>query len=358
MAMDAATRASLDIHRARDGGTAHTLLAAVKHTVTPAGAADAASELEIIKWWSNGHNGGEMTFGRDGMLYITSGDGTSDSDGNNTGQDITDLNSGLLRLDVDHPAPGKTFSIPKDNPFVGKSGAAGEIWAYGVRNIWRLAFDKVTGACWAADVGQDIWEEINLVVKGGNYGWNKREGMHKFRKNGLPPSPEFIEPIWEYHHDIGRSITGGHVYHGSRLPELKGNYIALFFSTASCTAARGFTKLLCGVYRRLKGAMKPFEVIYVSADGSYQEFTQHFASMPHERTFGAGRLTGTADDGSIKILKSSNTARIAATMADSDTVKISSTSSRTSAYGRSPIEPRRPSAMVGGEPCTPTRTPP
>jgi glucose/arabinose dehydrogenase len=117
------------------------------------------------------------------------------------------------------------YAVPKDNPFVGKPGARGEVWAYGIRNIWRMAFDRATGTLWAADVGQNIWEEIDLIVKGGNYGWNKREGMHKFRPNGSPPQPEYIEPIWEYHHDIGRSITGGHVYRGKKIPQLEGWYL-------------------------------------------------------------------------------------------------------------------------------------
>ena len=89
----------------------------------------------------------------------------------------------------------------------------------------RLSFDPKTSTLWAADVGQNIWEEINLIVKGGNYGWNQREGMHKFRASGSGPKPEFIEPIWEYHHDIGRSITGGHVYRGQKIPQLQGWYL-------------------------------------------------------------------------------------------------------------------------------------
>jgi glucose/arabinose dehydrogenase len=100
-----------------------------------------------------------------------------------------------------------------------------EIWAYGLRNIWRMAFDKKTGDLWAADVGQNLYEEIDLIVKGGNYGWNRREGLHPFGVKGVGPNDKMIDPIWEYHHDVGKSITGGLVYRGTRLPELEGHYI-------------------------------------------------------------------------------------------------------------------------------------
>jgi glucose/arabinose dehydrogenase len=189
--------------------------------------ADVASEQEILRipqpFWN--HNGGTIVFGPDGMLYVGLGDGGKADDPEENGQNLSTLNGSILRLDVDHHDQGLAYAVPKDNPFVGKAGARGEIWAYGVRNIWRMAFDRETKTLWAADVGQNIWEEINLVVKGGNYGWNKREGMHKFRSNGAAPSPEFIEPIWEYHHDIGRSITGGHVYRGKKIPSLQGWYL-------------------------------------------------------------------------------------------------------------------------------------
>src|SRR5207244_7735938 len=97
-----------------------------------------------------------------------------------------------------------------------------ETWAYGLRNVWRMAFDRKTGRLWAADVGQNLYEEIDLIVKGGNYGWRRREGLHPFNPGGSRPRPALIESIWEYQHDVGRSITGGTVYHGPRLPELEG----------------------------------------------------------------------------------------------------------------------------------------
>jgi glucose/arabinose dehydrogenase len=189
--------------------------------------ADPASEVELFReskiFWN--HDGGTMLFGADGMLYITLGDGGKANDPMENGQNLGTIQGKIVRIDVDREDPGLKYAVPKDNPFVGTPGARGEIWALGFRNIWRMAFDKQTGTLWAADVGQDIWEEINLVTKGGNYGWNKREGLHKFRRNGDPPSERYVEPIWEYHHDVGRSITGGHVYRGAKVPQLQGWYL-------------------------------------------------------------------------------------------------------------------------------------
>ncbi|MBL9093216.1 MAG: PQQ-dependent sugar dehydrogenase [Planctomycetaceae bacterium] len=189
--------------------------------------ADPATEEELLRvpqpFWN--HNGGTLSFGPDGKLYIGLGDGGAFNDPHGNGQNLATLNGSILRIDVDAKDEGKNYAVPSDNPFVGRKDAAGEIWAYGIRNIWRLAFDRKTGVLWAADVGQDIWEEIDIIVRGGNYGWNKREGMHKFRAEGSLPDPSYIEPIWEYHHDDGRSITGGVVYRGKKLPELDGKYL-------------------------------------------------------------------------------------------------------------------------------------
>lgn len=189
--------------------------------------ADPNSEEVLLRikqpFWN--HNGGTLAFGPDGYLYIGLGDGGSARDPFGHGQNLKTLLGSILRIDVDHKDPGKNYAVPKDNPFVGRSDARPEIWAYGVRNIWRLSFDRKTGVCWAADVGQDIWEEINIIVKGGNYGWNLREGMHPFGANGVGPRPDLIEPIWEYHHDIGKSITGGVVYRGKAIPELQGHFL-------------------------------------------------------------------------------------------------------------------------------------
>ena len=189
--------------------------------------ADPKSEEELLRipqpYWN--HNGGNMVMGPDGYLYIGMGDGGAANDPHGNGQKLTTLLGKILRIDVDRKDDGKAYASPKDNPFVGRADALPEIYAYGVRNIWGISFDRETGLLWAADVGQNLWEEIDLVVKGGNYGWNLREAMHKFGPNGAPARPDLIDPIWMYHHDIGKSITGGHVYRGKRLPELVGYYI-------------------------------------------------------------------------------------------------------------------------------------
>lgn len=189
------------------------------------------SEKVIIEWKSNGHNGSDLAFGKDGMLYVSSGDGTSDSDPDLAGQDLSRLLSKVLRIDVDHPEPGKAYAVPKDNPFVGRSGTRPETWAYGFRNPWKLHIDQVTGDLWVGNNGQDLWEQIFLVQKGANYGWSVMEGSHPFypeRKAGPEP---FSKPIAEHHHSEARSLTGGVVYRGDKLPELKGAYIYGDWST-------------------------------------------------------------------------------------------------------------------------------
>lgn len=189
--------------------------------------ADPKSEEEIMRipqpFWN--HNGGNIIFGPDGYLYIGLGDGGAANDPMKNGQNLNTLLGKILRIDVDRTEGDKKYAIPKDNPFVGKENARPEIYAYGVRNIWGISFDEKTGLLWAADVGQNLWEEIDIIVKGGNYGWNLREGFHKFADTQDEKREGLIDPIWEYHHDVGKSITGGHVYRGERLPELQGYYI-------------------------------------------------------------------------------------------------------------------------------------
>jgi uncharacterized repeat protein (TIGR03806 family) len=192
----------------------------------------------IIEWASAGHDGGDLGFGPDGFLYITAGDGTTGSDPDITGQDLTDLRASMLRIDVDHPANGKPYGIPNDNPFLQIPKARPEIWAFGLRAPWRMSFDMPTGNLWVGEVGQDLWEMIHLIRRGGNYGWSVMEGTHPFypeRKIGPAPiSP----PIVEHHHSEARSITGGYVYHGKRLPELANYYLYCCYQMGTVWAFR------------------------------------------------------------------------------------------------------------------------
>lgn len=202
--------------------------------------ADPRSELEImrIKQPSWNHNGGTILFGPDGMLYIGLGDGGRSRDPWGHGQNLNTLHGSILRIDVDRHENGKQYAVPPDNPFVGRQDARPEIWAYGLRNVWRMAFDPQTGVLWAADNGEDLWEEIDLIERGGNYGWNLREGHTKFGLEGSPPRPDLIEPIWDYHHDVGMSIIGGCVYRGPRLKQLNGAYLYGDYVVGSLWALR------------------------------------------------------------------------------------------------------------------------
>jgi uncharacterized repeat protein (TIGR03806 family) len=185
----------------------------------------ARSETTVIEWRSEGHDGGDMTFGSDGMLYVTTGDGTSDSDTWNSGQTLDDLLGSVLRIDVNRRDGARPYTVPADNPFVSMPGARPEIWAYGLRNPWRMCSDPRTGAIWVGNNGQDRWETAYLLSRGANYGWSVFEGSHPFyleRKRG--PTPH-VPPTIEHSHAEFRSLTGGVVYHGDRLAELNGAYI-------------------------------------------------------------------------------------------------------------------------------------
>ena len=199
---------------------------------------DSDSEKTIIEWRSAGHDGGGMAFGRDGMFYVSTGDGTSDSDTWNSGQTVDDLLGGVLRIDVDRPDGERAYSVPKDNPFVGWTNARPELWAYGLRNPWRLAVDDKTGHVWVGNNGQDLWETIHFIRRGENYGWSVYEGSHPFYLNRkLGPSPA-VAPTIEHHHAEARSLTGGVVYYGERFPDLEGAYIYGDYSSGTIWGAR------------------------------------------------------------------------------------------------------------------------
>ncbi len=183
------------------------------------------SEEILLEWRSGGHDGGGMGFGPDGMLYVSTGDGSNDSDTWDSGQTLDDLLGGVLRIDLEHPEPGRKYGIPQDNPFLGIPGARGELWAYGLRNPWRLAVDLPTGQVWVGNNGQDVWESAHLIRRGENYGWSVYEGSHLFYRNRRRGPTPVTAPTFEHHHSEARSLTGGVVYRGDRLPGLVGAYV-------------------------------------------------------------------------------------------------------------------------------------
>jgi hypothetical protein len=172
------------------------------------------------------HNGGQILFGPDGMLYIGLGDGGSGGDPGGRGQSVTDLLGGILRVDV---GSGTGYTVPPDNPFVGRTDARPEIWSYGLRNPWRFTFDPLTGDLYIADVGQNAWEEVDVVTqaagagRGSNFGWNVTEGNHCYAAAGCDQTG-LTPPVLEYSHDEGCSISGGFVYRGAAIPALQGHY--------------------------------------------------------------------------------------------------------------------------------------
>lgn len=182
----------------------------------------AKTVLEFDEPQSN-HNGGDLKFGPDGFLYIAVGDGGGQNDKHGesgNAQNLSNFLGKILRVDVKQ----LPYSIPSDNPFVGKSEARPEIYAYGFRNPWRISFDKKTGELFVGDVGQDNYEEVDIITKGGNYGWRIREGLHEKFPNDPDPK-NWINPISEYPHSDGLSITGGFVYRGKQIPAIVGKYI-------------------------------------------------------------------------------------------------------------------------------------
>ncbi|HXD01536.1 MAG TPA: PQQ-dependent sugar dehydrogenase [Verrucomicrobiae bacterium] len=223
-----------------------------KVSATDPDRADPASERVVLEVPEpfNSNQGGELGFGPDGYLYISLGDGGSNNDPFNNGQNTATLLGKILRIDVNTRSTtgaGRNlkqlqYGIPGDNPFVaepdtwGGLGVRKEIYAWGLRNAWRYSWDRKTGDLWAGDVGEKLWEEVDLIVKGGNYGWCVREGAHGFKPG--PPGAQYVEPVMEYphgsnqlsqsqfpRHSIGLCVIGGYVYRGKKYPSLEGVYV-------------------------------------------------------------------------------------------------------------------------------------
>ncbi len=193
------------------------------------GVVSADSELIILTYsqpYSN-HNGGSLTFGADGFLYIASGDGGSGGDPENRAQNRRSLLGKILRIDIDHARPRRNYSIPRSNPFATNTQRfRKEIYAYGLRNPWKISFDMESNKLWAGDVGQARIEEVNIIRNGGNYGWRLKEGNLDYEcSEPICSNRKTIKPVYSYTHSTGTSITGGYVYRGGNFPALFGKYI-------------------------------------------------------------------------------------------------------------------------------------
>lgn len=188
---------------------------------------DPATEQVLLTWRSGGHNGGCLKFGPDGNLFISTGDASAPTppDGLTAGQDVSNLLSSILRIDVDHTDGDTPYRVPADNPFLNLPDARPEIWSYGFRNPWKMSFDRQAGDLWVGDVGWELWEMIFRVQKGGNYGWSIMEGRQPVRPEQEPGPTPILPPTIDHPHSEAGSITGGFVYRGRRLRELSGAYI-------------------------------------------------------------------------------------------------------------------------------------
>jgi glucose/arabinose dehydrogenase len=213
----------------RNNSGLETVISRFTVNKTDPNTADASSEEILLTFkqpYSN-HNGGKIAFGNDGFLYIGVGDGGSGGDPQKNGQNRATLLGKILRIDVDKSSGGLKYSIPADNPYKQNSqGFREEIFAYGIRNPWRFSIDKVSGELWAGDVGQNKIEEIDIIKKGGNYGWNVMEAEDCFGTADCNTN-SFILPVWSYRQgpQTGNSVTGGHVYRGKAIRSLQGKYI-------------------------------------------------------------------------------------------------------------------------------------
>lgn len=251
--------------------------------------ADPSSEEVIITWRAGGHNGANLRFGPDGFLYVSTGDAgpAAPPDLYNTGQDVTDLASSILRLDIDHREAGRNYRVPPDNPWAkgGPAEAASEtaggakairpeLWAFGLRNPWKMSFDPATGNLWCGDIGWELWEMIHLIKRGGNYGWSAYEARQPIkpeRANSLAP---ITPPVVAHPHSEGASITGGFVYHGRQFPELAGAYVYGDYATGKIWALWHDGR---DVTRHEEIADTPHNIIAFGQDDDGELFYLHYS---------------------------------------------------------------------------------
>lgn len=206
-----------------------TVISAFRASTPGATKVDAKTERLIMSFEQpyDNHNGGDLAFGPDGFLYIATGDGGGSGDPESHSQNLRSLLGKMLRIDVRPEESDVKYRIPFDNPYINQAAyAREEVYAYGLRNPWRISFDQATGELWAADVGQNEREEVNLIEKGGNYGWNVMEGTQCFESTAGCEPRSMISPVFEYRHgSSGASVTGGHVYRGFAVEEMQGKYV-------------------------------------------------------------------------------------------------------------------------------------
>jgi len=222
---------------------------------------DPASERVIITWLAGGHNGCTLAFGPDGFLYFSTGDAANPDPPDkpyNTGQDISDLLSSIVRIDVNRTEGTNNYAVPKNNPFLKTPGARPEVWAFGFRNPFRMSFDRATGDLWAGDVGWEQWEMVYRITRGGNYGWPITEGPNTRVRTDVKPGPgPILPPVVAIPHSEGASVTGGVVYHGKKFPRLKGAYLYGDWETGKFWALRHKNGRLISNDELCKTALKP-----------------------------------------------------------------------------------------------------